>query len=155
LVRARRIVGSLSYPLMRVIEAENDVLLIFEKGQRRGDRFTCTRQSMNNVATSASGEKGPHNARRPRALRRSRAEARWPSTSRSATAQDSGTRHRDPAQPHAHAAEHSGVDVTAPGRSSAAAGGSNAPRPWDNSSSGTNRLATRQSTRTACARATE
>jgi hypothetical protein len=42
--------------------------------------------------------------------------------SRSATARDSGTLHRDPAQPHARTAEHNGVDVTAPGRSSAAAG---------------------------------
>jgi hypothetical protein len=39
----RRKAGSLSYPQERVMEEEIAVLLLFEKGQRRGDRFMCTR----------------------------------------------------------------------------------------------------------------
>jgi hypothetical protein len=66
---------------------------------------------------------------------------------RSATVRGSGTRHRDPAQPRARAAEHSGADVTARvtvlGRSRAAARGQQCSgtagqqRQWRQQASGT------------------
>jgi hypothetical protein len=56
---ARHKAGSLSYPQERVMEEEIAVLLLFEKGQWRGDRFTCTRQRKDSATTLASKEGDP------------------------------------------------------------------------------------------------